>query len=111
MRYQVLYNQGMFQVIDIETNNIHSDYESLELAGSRCNALNNNSAGLLVLVDGQVRQINELELEMLAIIRSMASKLHDAAEQWEMYVKNFPEPAADYRTYADYHIYLKQFGL
>jgi hypothetical protein len=101
----------MFQVINTLTNEVYSDHVSIENAGNKCANLNNESAGLLVLVDGVVRPINPLELEMLAIIQSMASKLKDAAEQWEMYVKNFPEPAADYRTHADFSFYLKQFGL
>lgn len=111
MQYQVVFNQDMFQVIDTKTNMVDRDYVSLEPAGLRCTALNNSSAGLLVLVDGVVRPINSLELEMLAALRTMSSKLKDAADQWEMYVKNFPEPAADYRTHADFSFYLKQFGL
>jgi hypothetical protein len=111
MRYQVFYNQGMFQVIDTQANTVHSDFETIAGAAITCATLNNESAGLLVLVDGQVRPINSLEIEMLAIIRTMASKLHDAAEQWEGYVKNFPEPANDYRINADFKDCLKQFGL
>jgi hypothetical protein len=110
MHYEVVYNQGMFQVIDTEKNTVRCEYKSIEAAGSVCHDLNIKNSGLLVLDDGQVRPINSLELEMLAIIRSMSSKLKDAAELWEEYVKNFPEPAEQYRIYAEFNTYLKQFG-
>jgi hypothetical protein len=66
---------------------------------------------LTVTVNGETRQANELEIEMLAAIRTMSAKLLEAADLWEMYVKNFPEPAKDYRCNADFVTYLKQYGI
>jgi len=64
-----------------------------------------------VKVNGVERDANELEIEMISIIRSMSKKLHEAAGFARHWVKEIPEAAADFETNAEYSYYLNQYGI
>jgi surfactin synthase thioesterase subunit len=66
---------------------------------------------ILVKVNGEIRGLNPLELELMMIIGGMSNKLIEAAETIEHFLPHLPEPANDFRAASDYKSYLEQFDI